>query len=52
MSPAVIAALSAALTTNAQDVPYLSPLIEEIEAEMREREDLESMVLKKKSNKS
>lgn len=30
-----------------QDYPYLSPLIEEIEAEMKEREDLESMVVRK-----
>jgi len=31
-----------------QDTPYLSPLIDEIEAEMKERADLESMVLQKK----
>ncbi|KAK3080143.1 hypothetical protein LTS18_003001 [Coniosporium uncinatum] len=31
-----------------EDLPYLSPLIEEIEAEIKEREDLESMVIKKK----
>jgi len=33
-----------------QDTPYLSPLIDEIEAEMRERDDLESMVLQKKKS--
>lgn len=35
-----------------QDGPYLSPLIEEIEAELKEREDLESMVFKQKKQKS
>ncbi|KAF2100690.1 ubiquinol-cytochrome c reductase complex 14 kDa protein [Rhizodiscina lignyota] len=30
------------------DVPYLTPLIEEIEAEIKEREDLDSMVVKKR----
>jgi ubiquinol-cytochrome c reductase subunit 7 len=30
-----------------QDTPYLSPIIEEIEAEIKEREDLEAMVVKK-----
>ena len=32
-----------------QDKLYLSPLIREIEAELKEREDLEVMVPKKKS---
>ena len=31
-----------------QDTPYLSPLVDEIEAELKEREDLESMVIQKK----
>ncbi|KXL44624.1 MAG: hypothetical protein FE78DRAFT_117404, partial [Acidomyces sp. 'richmondensis'] len=31
-----------------EDVAYLSPLIEEIEAERTEREDLEAMVIKKR----
>jgi len=30
-----------------QDTPYLSPLIDEIQAELKEREDLESMVVRK-----
>ena len=32
-----------------QDYQYLSPIIEEIEAEHSEREDLESMIIKKKT---
>jgi hypothetical protein len=35
------------LTWNLQDVPYLSPIIEEIEAEKREREELDTMVAKR-----
>ncbi len=35
-----------------QDIPYLSPLVDEIEAEMKEREDLESMVVKKSKQRS
>jgi len=31
-----------------QDTPYLTALIEEIEAEMKEREDLDSMQINKK----
>lgn len=31
-----------------EDVPYLSPIIAEIEAEMKERADLESMTVQKK----
>ena len=31
-----------------EDVPYLTPLIKEIEAELNERENLESMVVQKK----
>lgn len=31
-----------------QDTPYLSPLVDEIEAELKEREDLESMVVQRK----
>ena len=31
-----------------QDVPYLSPIIQEIEAEMKERADLESMTVQKR----
>ncbi|QDS76384.1 Cytochrome b-c1 complex subunit 7 [Venturia effusa] len=31
-----------------EDVPYLSPLIQEIEKELAEREDLDNMVVKKK----
>ena len=31
-----------------EDVPYLSPIIAEIEAELKERADLESMVVQKK----
>jgi hypothetical protein len=30
-----------------QDVPYLSPIIKEIESERRERMDLDAMVIKK-----
>lgn len=33
-----------------QDTPYLSSVIKEIEAEMKEREDLESMVVQKRKN--
>lgn len=32
-----------------QDYPYLEPIIKEIEAERSEREDLESMIIKKKT---
>ncbi|KAJ9498332.1 Cytochrome b-c1 complex subunit 7 [Exophiala xenobiotica] len=31
-----------------QDQPYLSPIIEEIEAELKERADLESMMVQRK----
>jgi len=31
-----------------EDVPYLTPLIREIEAELKERDDLEAMVVNKK----
>lgn len=31
-----------------QDVPYLSPLITDIEAEMAEREDFETMIVQKR----
>ncbi|PMD56820.1 ubiquinol-cytochrome c reductase complex 14 kDa protein [Hyaloscypha bicolor E] len=31
-----------------EDIPYLSPIIKEIEAEARERADLESLSIKKK----
>jgi len=34
-----------------EDVPYLTPLIEEIEAELKEREDLEAMVITKPTAK-
>ncbi|KAJ9642451.1 Cytochrome b-c1 complex subunit 7 [Coniosporium apollinis] len=34
-----------------EDTPYLTPLIQEIEAELKEREDLEAMVVKKKPAK-
>ena len=32
-----------------QDTPYLSGMIKEIEAEMKEREDLESMIVQKRN---
>jgi ubiquinol-cytochrome c reductase subunit 7 len=35
------------LTTSPQDYPYLSPIISEIEKEVGEREDLESMQITK-----
>lgn len=35
-----------------QDTPYLSPIIKEIEAEIKEREDLEAMVVKKPAKRS
>lgn len=35
-----------------QDTPYLSPIIAEIEAEIKEREDLEAMVVKKPAKRS
>lgn len=35
------------LTYTAQDVPYISPIIKELEAEKTERQDLETMVIKK-----
>lgn len=35
-----------------QDTPYLSPIISEIEAEIKEREDLEAMVVKKPAKRS
>jgi len=31
-----------------EDIPYLSPIIQEIEAEMKERADLEAMTVQKK----
>jgi ubiquinol-cytochrome c reductase subunit 7 len=43
--------LRMAMLTRAQDTPYLSNLIKEIEAELKEREDLESMVLAKRAAK-
>jgi len=35
-----------------QDYPYLSPIIKEIEAEKRERMDLDAMVVKKPASRS
>lgn len=35
-----------------EDIPYLTPIIEEIEAEMKEREDLEAMVVRKRAARS
>ncbi|KAF2418247.1 14 kDa subunit of cytochrome bd ubiquinol oxidase [Tothia fuscella] len=35
-----------------EDVPYLTPIIEEIEAELKEREDLEAMVVNKKPSRT
>ncbi|EKG21453.1 Cytochrome d ubiquinol oxidase 14kDa subunit [Macrophomina phaseolina MS6] len=35
-----------------EDTPYLSPIISEIEAEIKEREDLEAMVVKKPAKRS
>ncbi|OCK93938.1 14 kDa subunit of cytochrome bd ubiquinol oxidase [Cenococcum geophilum 1.58] len=35
-----------------EDIPYLTPIIEEIEAEMKERDDLEAMVVKKRAARS
>jgi hypothetical protein len=32
-----------------QDILYLTPIIKEIEAERKEREDLESMVIKRRA---
>jgi len=34
-----------------KDIPYLTPVIEEIEAELKEREDLEAMVVQKPGRK-
>jgi ubiquinol-cytochrome c reductase subunit 7 len=34
-----------------QDVPYISPILTELEAERTEREDLETIVIKRPSNK-
>lgn len=31
-----------------QDYPYLSPIIQEIEAELKERNDLDSLVVKRR----
>jgi ubiquinol-cytochrome c reductase subunit 7 len=31
-----------------QDYPYLTNIIEDIEAEMKEREDLEAMIIQKR----
>ncbi|KAI4723134.1 ubiquinol-cytochrome c reductase complex 14 kDa protein [Aureobasidium sp. EXF-10727] len=39
--------LESQLLTYTQDVPYLSPIIKEIESERRERMDLDAMVIKK-----
>ncbi|KAK5740555.1 Cytochrome b-c1 complex subunit 7, mitochondrial [Elasticomyces elasticus] len=39
-------------TTPDQDYPYLEPIIKEIEAERTEREDLESMIIKKRTTSS
>jgi len=38
-------------TKTEEDDPYLTPLIEEIEAELKEREDLEAMVITKPTAK-
>lgn len=38
--------------TSLQDVPYLSHIIKDIEAEMAEREDLEAMVITKRQKKA
>ena len=38
--------------TKGQDTPYLSNLITDIEAEMHEREDLESMIVQKRQKKT
>jgi len=35
-----------------QDVPYLSKVIEEIQMELKEREDLDSLTVKKPKRKS
>ncbi|KAK5514171.1 Cytochrome b-c1 complex subunit 7, mitochondrial [Exophiala xenobiotica] len=35
-------------TSSEEDQPYLSPIIEEIEAELKERADLESMMVQRK----
>ncbi|KAK0256767.1 Cytochrome b-c1 complex subunit 7, mitochondrial [Friedmanniomyces endolithicus] len=35
-----------------QDISYLEPIIKEIEAERTEREDLESMIIKKRTSAS
>lgn len=37
------------ITDVLQDTPYLSVVIKEIEAEMKEREDLESMIVQKRN---
>jgi hypothetical protein len=36
------------VANRAQDIPYLQGLVTDIEAEMAEREDLESMVITKR----
>jgi len=40
------------ILTTTQDYPYLSPIIKEIEAEKRERMDLDAMVIKKPASRS
>jgi len=37
------------MLTNAKDYQYLSPIIREIEAEQKEREDLEALAINKKA---
>jgi hypothetical protein len=44
----VVAARGTA-ANRAQDVPYISTIITDIEAEMAEREDLEAMVITKRN---
>ena len=40
------------MLTGKKDTPYLSDIIRNIEAEMKEREDLESMVVTKRNAKA
>lgn len=39
------------LTLDLQDVPYISPIIAELEAEVTERQDLEAMTITKPNTK-
>ena len=50
-SPAVDFPLDSDADRDQQDREYLQPIVREIEAELQERDDLNSMVIRKRSQK-